>query len=70
MSHALAAAVDRAMQWQPDLIIARPKLLTVPVAATGLGIPFVWVELTPTLTPTRPDRATQPVSLHDRSVRP
>lgn len=53
MSHALATAVDAAMQWQPDIIAAHPKLLTVPGAAERLGIPFLWVELTPTLTPTR-----------------
>lgn len=53
MSHALATLVDTAMQWQPQLIVAHPKLLTVPVVAARLGIPFVWVELTPTLTPTR-----------------
>lgn len=53
MSRALAAAVDAATQWQPDIIVAHPKLVTVPVVAARLGIPFLWVELTPTLTPTR-----------------
>lgn len=53
MSRALATAVNVALQWQPDVIVAHPKLLTVPVVAERLGIPYLLVELTPTLTPTR-----------------
>jgi len=52
MSAALRRVADEAMQWQPDLIVAHPKLLTVPVAAERLGIPYLWGELSPVTTPT------------------
>lgn len=53
MVRALAAAVDLAVDWQPQIILAHPKVLTVPVAAAKLGVPWFVAELTPTLTPTR-----------------
>ncbi|WBU38808.1 glycosyltransferase [Homoserinibacter sp. YIM 151385] len=52
MSTVLARVVDEAMRWQPDVIVAHPKLLTVPVVAEHLGIPYLSVELTPVVTPT------------------
>lgn len=49
----LGGVVDQAMQWQPDVIVAHPKLLTVPVVAEHLGIPYLTVELAPVMTPSR-----------------
>ncbi|GAA1857290.1 glycosyltransferase [Microbacterium koreense] len=53
MARALATTVDVALDWEPDVIVAHPKVLTVPAVAEKLDIPYVQVELTPTLTPTR-----------------
>ena len=52
MSRALAAFVDAGMDWEPDIIVAHPKVLTAPVLAARDGIPHLCVELTPTVTPT------------------
>lgn len=52
MSTLLSRVVDEALQWQPDILVAHPKLLTVPVVAEHLGIAHLTVELTPALTPT------------------
>lgn len=48
----LRSVVEEAVSWQPDVIVAHPKLLTVPVVAEHLGVPYFTVELTPVLTPT------------------
>lgn len=48
----LGRVVDEAVNWQPDVIVAHPKLLTVPVVAEHLDVPYLTVELTPVLTPT------------------
>ena len=53
MSRALATAADVAVEWEPQVILAHPKVLTAPVAAAKLGVPWLAAELTPTLTPTR-----------------
>jgi len=53
MTRALANAADVAVEWQPQVILAHPKVLTAPVAAARLGVPWLVAELTPTLTPTR-----------------
>ena len=53
MARALAEAARLAIDWQPDVIVAHPKVLTAPVAAGRLGIPWLVAELTPTLTPTK-----------------
>lgn len=52
MSTILARVVEESMRWRPDVIVAHPKLLTVPVVAEHLGIPHLSVELTPVVTPT------------------
>lgn len=48
----LGRVVDEAVNWQPDVIVGHPKLLTVPVVAEHLGVPYLTVELTPVLSPT------------------
>lgn len=53
MTRALATAAEVAVEWQPQVILAHPKVLTAPVAAAKLGVPWLAAELTPTLTPTR-----------------
>lgn len=53
MGRALAGVVEAAMEWQPQVIVSHPKLVTVPVVAERLGVPHLLVELTPTLTPTK-----------------
>lgn len=53
MARALAGVVDMAVDWAPDVIVAHPKMLTIPAVAEKLDVPYVQVELTPTLTPTR-----------------
>lgn len=52
MSTILRRVVEEALDWQPDVIVAHPKLLTVPVVAEHLGVPHLSVELAPVLTPT------------------
>lgn len=52
MTRALATAAEVAVDWRPDAIVAHPKVLTAPVAAARLGVPWFVGELTPTLTPT------------------
>lgn len=53
MKLALATAAEVAVEWQPQVILAHPKVLTAPIAAAKMGIPWLAAELTPTLTPTR-----------------
>ncbi|MCC6495195.1 MAG: glycosyltransferase family 1 protein [Propionibacteriaceae bacterium] len=52
MARALRAAAEVAVEWQPQVILAHPKVLTAPVAAARLEVPWFAAELTPTLTPT------------------
>lgn len=52
MSTILSRVVDEAIAWQPDVIVSHPKLLTVPIVAEYLGIPYLTVELAPVLTAT------------------
>lgn len=52
MSRALRTFVEVGMGWNPDIIVSHPKVLTAPVVAARHDIPYLTVELTPTLTPT------------------
>lgn len=52
MSKILSRVVDEATAWQPDVIVSHPKLLTVPIVAERLRIPYLTVELAPVLTAT------------------
>lgn len=52
MATALDRVVTHALEWHPDVIVTHPKLLTVPIVAESLGVPYLTVELTPILTPT------------------
>ncbi|OLT20761.1 hypothetical protein BJF78_09410 [Pseudonocardia sp. CNS-139] len=53
MAAMLRSAVDVAMAHRPDVIVAHPKVLSARLAAARLGVPYVAVELVPTLSPTR-----------------
>ncbi|GAA1151517.1 sterol 3beta-glucosyltransferase [Nesterenkonia lutea] len=42
-----------AWDYQPDVLLAHPKILSAPLAADALSIPYVQVEIVPVVTPTR-----------------
>jgi len=48
----LASAVRAALDVRPDVVVAHPKVLSAPLAASLLDVPHVVVETVPTLTPT------------------
>lgn len=51
--HAVIVESARAtMDYQPDVLISHPKVLSAPVVCEALGIPHVLVELVPAMTPT------------------
>ncbi|WP_294564980.1 glycosyltransferase [uncultured Arthrobacter sp.] len=53
MRRVMIESAKAALKYSPDVLVAHPKILSAPLAAEALGIPFVWVELVPVLTPTR-----------------
>jgi len=48
----LVGSARAALDYQPDVIVYHPKVLSAPVVADALGIPHVVVEIVPALTPT------------------
>ncbi|MET0693430.1 MAG: glycosyltransferase [Propionibacteriaceae bacterium] len=46
-------AVQRCLEFEPDVIVHHPKVLSADLAARRLGVPRVLVELTPSVTATR-----------------
>ncbi|MEG9249610.1 glycosyltransferase [Arthrobacter sp. Soc17.1.1.1] len=52
MRQVLIGSARAALDVVPDVLVAHPKILSAPLIAGGLGIPFVWVELVPVMTPT------------------
>ncbi len=52
MRQVLVGSARAALDVVPDVLVAHPKILSAPLIAGGLGIPFVWVELVPAMTPT------------------
>lgn len=52
MRGVLIGAVNAALDFRPDVIVAHPKILSAPVIAEALDIPFVLAELVPAMTPT------------------
>ncbi|MDQ0736372.1 glycosyltransferase [Arthrobacter agilis] len=52
MHEVLIGSVRAALDYAPDVLVAHPKILSAPLIADGLGIPFVWVEMVPAVTPT------------------
>ena len=47
-----AASVRETVGYAPDVVVHHPLVLSAPMAADGLGVPRVLVELTPVATPT------------------
>ncbi|WP_159801407.1 glycosyltransferase [Arthrobacter zhaoguopingii] len=52
MHGVLIESAKAALEYSPDVLVAHPKILSAPLVAEALGIPFVWVEMVPVLTPT------------------
>lgn len=52
MRAVIVNAVRVALDYNPDVILFHPKVLSAPIAAARLGIPYLVVELVPALTPT------------------
>ncbi|GAA1532128.1 sterol 3beta-glucosyltransferase [Microbacterium ginsengiterrae] len=42
-----------AREYRPDVVVAHPKVLSAPLIAEALDVPYVLVELVPAMTPTR-----------------
>jgi sterol 3beta-glucosyltransferase len=53
MRRVMTESAKAALDYSPDVLVAHPKILSAPLVAEALGIPFVWVEMVPVLTPTR-----------------
>ncbi|UUT35229.1 glycosyltransferase [Microbacterium elymi] len=53
MRGVIVGAARAALVFQPDMIVAHPKVLSAPLIAASLGIPHVRVEMVPAVTPTR-----------------
>lgn len=58
-------AAQAALDYQPDVVVHHPKVLSAPLAADALAVPHVLAELVPTMTPTRafPAAGTVPFDL-------
>jgi sterol 3beta-glucosyltransferase len=48
----LATALWQALDYEPDLVVSHPKVLSAPLAAARLGIPHVAAAPVPVVTPT------------------
>lgn len=53
MRQVIVESARIALEVRPDLIVAHPKILSAPIAAARLGIPWVLVEMVPAMTATR-----------------
>lgn len=53
MRRLLVAAVERCLEFQPDLVVHHPKVLSAGLAAERLQVPRVVAEIVPSVTPTR-----------------
>jgi sterol 3beta-glucosyltransferase len=49
----LATALRQALDYEPDVVVAHPKVLSAPLAAARLGIPHVAATPVPVVVPTR-----------------
>lgn len=52
MRSVIVSSVRIALDWQPEVIVYHPKILSAPLVADHLGIPHVVVEIVPVLSPT------------------
>lgn len=53
MHGVIVGSARAALDYRPEVLIAHPKVLSAPLVAEALGIPFVLVEIVPAMTPTR-----------------
>ncbi|WP_247827380.1 glycosyltransferase [Arthrobacter antioxidans] len=53
MRGVIVGSARAALEYEPDLIVYHPKVLSAPLVADALGVPHVMVEIVPALTPTR-----------------
>lgn len=53
MRGVIVNAARAAREFEPDVIVSHPKVLSAPLIADALGIPHVLVEMVPAMTPTR-----------------
>jgi sterol 3beta-glucosyltransferase len=53
MHGVIVESAKAALDYRPDILLAHPKVLSAPLVAEALDIPFVRVEIVPAMTPTR-----------------
>jgi sterol 3beta-glucosyltransferase len=53
MRAVIVTTVTAALEYEPEVIVAHPKILSAPIAADLLGIPHIMAEIVPVVTPTR-----------------
>lgn len=53
MHAVIVESARAALDYRPDIVLAHPKVLSAPLVAEALDIPFVRVEIVPAMTPTR-----------------
>ncbi len=53
MHGVIVGSARAALDYRPDILLAHPKILSAPLVAEALEIPFVRVEIVPAMTPTR-----------------
>ncbi|MHA7283244.1 glycosyltransferase [Arthrobacter sp. TMS2-4] len=52
MHGVIVAGARATLEYEPDLVVHHPKVLSAPMVAAALGVPHVLVEIVPALTPT------------------
>lgn len=53
MHAVIVESAKAALDYRPDIVLAHPKVLSAPLVAEALQVPFVRVEIVPAMTPTR-----------------
>ncbi|WP_155850296.1 hypothetical protein [Arthrobacter sp. Br18] len=52
MRGVIVGSARAALEFRPDVLVVHPKVLSAPLVADVLGIPYVVVEIVPAMTPT------------------
>ena len=53
MRGVIVGAARAALDYEPDLVVYHPKVLSAPLVSDALGVPHAMVEIVPAVTPTR-----------------
>lgn len=53
MRGVIVGAARAALEYEPDLVVYHPKVLSAPLVSDALGVPHAMVEIVPAVTPTR-----------------